>query len=633
MLRVLRKYNRLLLAIFGSGIMIVFLLGNADVVGYFSGLGGQSSWVAKFADGRTISRQDFSRVQQELMVLDRLRGIGLLQPLPVVGDITRDPDAYITLLHEAAEAGMVTGPGAVQLDTESLIQLSNATGYSPVVVKQAIAGYDGISRYVRHILEAGVLSDRRQTREGRRQFESADTKLAVVRAKAEDASTPPTEEQLQAQFDAWKDIPAGEGDHGFGYRLPDRVRAEWIIVPQAAVEAGVRSGIETDDTDLRMYWRRNSGDGGRFPAIGDELEVPNVVVEAWVKEEVQRRQRDLERRAADLLRAPRRGLDSVDGIVALPDDWASQRLPLDSLRQQLTEEFDMPADAIAQVETTGDELTPVEDVADLEAFRFASTDRFGPTPEGRPRWSVEDLLTGLNEFGESGVPLQSGVAMPVLTAPTGDRLFIRVTEAEADRPPHDLAEVRDQVDSDVRRLSRYEQLVARQGELRGLADAGGLDAVVDTWELDAPLTTSIRRSTTGTIGGLGADPDVAEAIIDRSIELGADPLSDIDESDRIIITPSDRHLALVIARLDRRVPANESLWDAIVGSGQLVQLTAVDDFGGPGMPDLAEALSVEALSARHGYVRSGNSDEEDEESSSAPAQDTTDETTTSADAS
>ena len=31
MLRVLRKYNRTLLAVFGSGIMIVFLLGNADI--------------------------------------------------------------------------------------------------------------------------------------------------------------------------------------------------------------------------------------------------------------------------------------------------------------------------------------------------------------------------------------------------------------------------------------------------------------------------------------------------------------------------------------------------------------------------------------------------------------------------
>ena len=33
-------------------------------------------------------------------------------------------------------------------------------------------------------------------------------------------------------------------------------------------------------------------------------------------------------------------------------------------------------------------------------------------------------------------------------------------------------------------------------------------------------------------------------------------------ADRIVVTPSDRHLALVVARLDRRIPANETIWTA-----------------------------------------------------------------------
>jgi hypothetical protein len=609
MLRALRKYNRLLLAVFGSGIMIVFLLGNADVVGYFSGLGGSSSYVAKFADGRTVTRQDLAVVQQELQVLERLQPI--LRPLPVVGNITREPDVFIQLVHEANAAGMISGPGAVLINDEDMVRLSSQTGYNPVVIKRALANYEGIQRYLQHVIRAGILSDRRMVQEGRRQFESADTRLAVIEAKSEDSTTAPTEAQLQSQFDAWKATPPGEGDHGFGYRLPDRVSAEWLIVPASAVEAGVRQAIRNDDTDVRMFWRRN--EGGRFPAIGDTLDVPQVVTEAFVDEQTKRRQRDLERKASDLLRAPRRGFESRDGVVKLPDNWSDQRLAMDDLRTALIQEFRMPEGSTPAVETSGDGLIPAVDLADESAFRFAGTDRFGPTPDGtRPRWSMSDLIGAMNEFGESGVPLQEGVVMPVLTTPSGDRIFIRVTETAPNREPNNLAEVHVQVEDDVRRLARYNDIVARIPEIQALASAGGLQAVVDTWSLEAPRTTNIRRGVTNTVSGLGEDADVTNAIINRSIILGVDPLSDVAESNRIVIAPSDQHLAVVVARLDRRIPANESIWSAIVDSGQLVYLTAADEYGGPGMPELAESFTFEALSARHGYERPNNNDTEDD---------------------
>lgn len=608
MLRVLRKHNRLLLAVFGSGIMIVFLLGNADVVGYFSGLGGNASWVAKFDDGRIITRQDLTIVQRELQVLESLG----VRPLPVVGDIIREPDLFIQLSHEADTAGMISGPGAVLINETVMENLEARTGYSPFVIRQALASYQGIDRYLQHVIRAGILSDRRTMREGRRQFESADARLAIITANAKDATSDPTDAQLQAQFDAWKDVPPGEGDHGFGYRLPDRVSAEWLVIPESAIEAGVRAAIRNDDTDMRMFWRRN--EGGRFPEIGDSTEVPKVVIEAFVDEETTRRQRDLERKAADLLRAPRRGFESRDGVVVLPDNWADQRLALAELRTALIEQFNMPDGSLPAVGNTGDALVPATEVADNAAFRFAGTDRFGPTPDGSgPRWAMTDLLGGIHEFGESGVPLQQGVVMPVLSTPTGDRIFLRVTDTAANRAPKDLAEVQQQVDEDVRRLARYNDITARAPEIQALAAAGGLQAVVDTWGLEPPQSTNIRRGATNTVSGLGEDAGVTNAIIDRSIALGADPLADAPEADRIVVTPSDRHLALVVARLDRRIPANETIWTAYVDSGEIVVQTAADEYGGPGMPDLAETFTFDALSARHGYVRSGGDSSDDAE--------------------
>ena len=288
------------------------------------------------------------------------------------------------------------------------------------------------------------------------------------------------------------------------------------------------------------------------------------------------------------------------------------------------------------VTNTGSSLVSTSDVADNTALRFVGTDRFGPTPDGsRPRWAIADLLGALNEFGESGVPLQEGVVMPVLTTPTGDRIFLRITNSAPNRAPKNLAEVQMEVDEDVRRLARFNDIVARTPEIQALANEGGLQAVVDTWSLDAPRTTNIRRGATNTVSGLGEDGTVTNAIINRSIELGASPLSDVSEADRIVITPSDRHLAVVVARLDRRIPANESIWTAIVDSGQLVYLTAADEYGGPGMPDLAESFSYDALSARHGYKRSVNNDSDDAANDTNTADDTTasDDDATAADAS
>lgn len=628
MLRVLRKYNRLLLAVFGSGIMIVFLLGNADIVGYFSGLGSQSSWVARFGDGREITRQELSYVQQEMQTIDRLG----LPPLPLVGDITRDADLFIQLLHEAKQAGMIGGPGSLRNDPAELLLVAQNTGMNPVIIRNALSDYEGMRRYLQWIIRSGMLSDNRLVREGRRQMEGVDAQFAVITAKAEDASAAPTDDELLAQFDAWKDTPVGEGDHGFGYRLPDRAAIEWLIVPRVAVEAGLRQSVADDDTDVRMFWRRNEG---RFGTIGDTTDIPAVVTDAWVREATDRRLLDLERAANDVLRSPRRGFESVDGVVKLPADWADRQVAMGDLRTTLIEQFGLVDTDIPPVDVIGD-LTQLNNVASNTSFRFAGTDRFGPTPQGRSRWALADLLGSLSEFGGGAVPLQAGIMLPVLSTPTGDRIFIRVTEAEGNRAPHDLAEVMELVDTDLRRLSRYHDLLGQQGAVNAMAVSGGLDAVASTWNVEITGPSSLQRNFApglprpASVPGLGIDKNVVATIVDRSIAMGNAPLRDVDAGERIVVIPSDRQLALVVARLDRRVPVSDTQWISMIDNGQIVFMAAAEDFGGQDMPDLAAAFTAEALTARHGYVRNTGDDEDDADTTDDAA---TDDDATTADAS
>ena len=630
MLRVLRKYNRTLLAVFGSGIMIVFLLGNADVVGFFSNLGGESSWVAKFGDGREISRDEMAMVQQELQVIDKLQLPPFNLPnLPIVGDITRDADLFIQLTHEASAAGMIGSPGSLRMTPDEVLTLSINLGSSPMAVRQALADYEGIARYLQRIIRAGMLSTNRLVREGRRQMETTDARLAIIPATADADGTPPDEASMQAHFDAFKDVEPGQGDHGFGYRLPNRVTASWLTVPRSAIESGVRRSIESDDTDVRMFWRRNEG---RFPAIGDSTDIPVVVTNAFVRDETDRRLRDLDRTAADLFRSPRRGFESIDGVVSLPEDWNDRRLSMDDLRTALMEDFDLDDAAIAAADDSGEALMSIDALSGNDAFRLAGTDRFGPTPGPivRSRWMLADLLSSLNEFGGGAVPLQAGVALPVLSMVNGDRVFVRIDAAEASRAPHNLDEVRPEVDTDLRRLARYNELLGQTEAIEALARTGGLDAVADMWDVELVGPTSMQRNLTPglprppTVPGLGQDQSVVDALVDASVRLGSQPLSDLPEADRIVIIPSDKHMAMVVGRLDRRVPVSDAAWANLLVSGQIIAMSAMSDFGGPDMPVLAEAFSADALAARHGYVRSGgdaDDDADDFETSDDGAQD------------
>jgi hypothetical protein len=617
MLRVLRKYNRTLLAVFGSGIMIVFLLGNADVVGFFSNLGGESTWVAKFADGREISRDDMALVQQELQVIDKLKLPPFNLPnLPIVGDITRNADLFIQLAHEARAAGMIGGPGSLRMSPDEVLTLSINLGSNPVAVRYALADYEGIARYLQRVIRAGMLSTNRLVREGRRQMETTDALLAVIPAEADPDADAPDDASMQAQFEAWKDVDPGEGDHGFGYRLPDRVTAQWLSIPRSAVEAGVRRGVESDDTTLRMFWRRNEG---RFPTIGDSTDIPILVTDAFVREETDRRLRDLDRTASDLFRNPRRGFESIDGVISLPEDWSDRQLSMDDLRTALIEDFDLEDAAVGAVADSGEALVSVEVLSRDDAFRFAGTDRFGPTPGPvvRSRWLLADLLASLHEFGGGAVPLQAGVGLPVLASSNGDRIFVRVNSAEANRAPHNLDEVREAVDTDLRRLARYNELLGQSGAIEALARSGGLDAVADMWNVELVGPTSMQRNFTPglprppIVPGLGRDQSVVDALVDASVRLGARPLSELPEADRIVLIPSDKYMAIVVGRLDRRVPVSDAVWASLLNSGQIVAMSAMNDFGGPDMPVLVEAFSSDALAARHGYERSGGDSEDD----------------------
>ena len=235
--RLLRKYSKLLLAVFGTGLMVVFLMPQIpDLVSQF---GASTTLVASIGeDGKPITSREWEEVQNEMQFLDRMQQF--LPPLPLVGRL-ESPEQYYLLVHEANQAGMIGGVVSGGVTEEQSIEMARQTGFPPGLVRQALTNRAGINRYLVHVMEANRQSDRRLKSEGRRLFDAADTQVVSVKAKQPSDGSTPDDATIQNHFDTYSDINPGEGEHGFGYRLPDRLQIEWLEVPAEAIDSSLTS--------------------------------------------------------------------------------------------------------------------------------------------------------------------------------------------------------------------------------------------------------------------------------------------------------------------------------------------------------------------------------------------------------
>ncbi|MDP6890934.1 MAG: hypothetical protein QF471_06350 [Phycisphaerales bacterium] len=611
--RLLRKYNRILLAVFGVGLMIVFLMPQLpDLMAQFGGRGSEIATMGE--DGKAVTREDWQLVQQQVQILQRLEG--WLPPLPIIGSIGNDPDRYYLLIHEASQAGLIGGVASAPINPDDVLIQSRKIGFPPAAVRQTLINYTGIRRYLGRIQTAGRLSDRRLKLESRRMLDGVDARYVVVPAKAESGKMPDEATQL-AHFDQWGDVEPGEGEHGFGYRLPDRAAVEWLEIPRPAVEASVRAAVKTDDLEARKFWRKNQA---RFETVDGATAVPDEVLDAYVEQRVSDLMPTIARGASDALRAPRRGFATHENFVVLPDTWKNDRLSMDTLRVQLAERFDLALEgdgALPAAEST-DGLADMESLSQLPGVGAAGTNRYGPARSGNPTRRLSGLVALAREFGGTGeVPVQNDLAGPVLTDRQGNLWIFRMTAADSARPPASLDEVRPEVTGDLQRLSHWNELLQEQDAMKQLARASGLKGVAEARGETVQGPSSFRRYMSPNVArdpvvrGLGADQTLIDGMVDRSIELGTNPLSEIDRGERVLVLPSDQNMAILVAELDRRVPMRQPQFDSYFDQGLLTGRIMADELGGPTLSSLAESFTADALRERNAFVRSGQRDDED----------------------
>ena len=608
MFKFLRKYNKWILAVGGTLLMITFLIPFAfDRLGQMVARGG-APWANVGQKQQKVTVNELARVQRELDVLQYALRYQPLIPGPGIVD---QPEHWYLLEREAKAAGLIGGAAVVPFGAEWQIQqIAAGSSEQTSFVLQTLAKLDGVRRMIGLYVDRSKFSDRHLKHRAKRSFHAVTAQLVVLEATEPD--TPPSfgDTELAEQLAKYAENPPGEGDMGFGYRLPDRVKLEWLVVTAESVRTMIREGGRLGPVAQRSHWRKLwRADPGTYEKPTGEQEVPEAVSSDLLEKLTTRTLQEIARFAdQEQLTSSRRGIPRRDGYLVLDDDWRGPSFQ--DLARTIQEKF---AVELPEYHALGDRWLSADEVTELQGIGAATTEKFGAVPV-----TLADLVAVAREFGGAQLmDIQERVAGPPLTDGDGSLYLFRIIDTDPSRPPRSVDEVRDQLTADLARLAHFHQLSMKAEALRRQVIDEGLLAVA--MSRDATLSVANRISLID-IGSLlaqqqlglspiagptalatiGVHEETVATIIDHALALDQDvPISELAEDQRVLVMPVEDRLAVVLVRLMDQSPLTEQVFALYSYIGLIQQMLVAEEFDSA-IP-AQKAFAYEALAARHDF--------------------------------
>lgn len=616
MLKFLRKYQLWILVIGGSLLMVAWLV----PAGFQQAIAHSDGPVIGRIGDRKVREMERIRAGQEMDILSGINPNGMA----ALGVDPTDAVHWMLLKYEAERLGVMPRAEAaaesvaVLLPDEVLEEVSRqiaARGrVSTEDVRQALRALIGVERLFELVRGSPKLSDRRARLESRRLADQIASDLLFIpgnRARIEIAE--PTEPEILAHFETYKDVQAGQGEFGFGYAQPPRVRLEWLTLRREVL----RAGVTIDPVETYKRWSTNRARySGEFEAESSRVE--NDFAESLVDDAMQRAHL---RVAAEVKRTLDR-LPLVQGrFRELPANWEEIRPSMSRLAQVAAEAVNDRGPTMAEsyisipvpeVTTRTDSWLTMQDLRGMEDVGMARV------MVGTMAYPLGAVVFGVRELNPD-VPLAIQAGVPLVDYPgvdeAGNRIYMLVTDVRDIGPPDTVDEVRAAVIADLKRLRGFEHLMAERDELRSLAVREGLSAVAALFAHaqgeanDVAVLEGVRISKSyiaptapeqwSQIMNID-DEAIRSAVYEAASAL--DPLAaeespDAERATLAIAVPKRQGLALV--RMKRYRPATIEYFrqsgDAQVAQMQRQQL--VTDVTGPDWP-FSRAALAERLSWR-----------------------------------
>ena len=640
MFKFLRKYKGWLLGVFGSLLLIVFLVPQAisGIAQYSATTGG--TWANVGSDSEKVTFKTLDRLQRELRVLQAVGN-------PTINALgaDRSPEHWYLLRREAERAGLhggagdgrgvlagLTGqinqqrlandPAATPLTEDDVVGiLCQNSASSPQDVLETLARLAGVTRLTNLFAGLDRFSDRRLEREAAEMMLGVAADLVVLDPlkTSEAAAIVADDAAVRAHFEEFAAAEPGTGELGFGYRRPDRFKIEWMSIPASAIRDAVATGGDLDILTLKRRFAENpaafgvavatSTDRPRFDDYADQ--VRSVVLE----EVSSKRLDDLAKSLSDRFAASQRVLArSGDGLYLIDETWSARMPGFDEIAAEVATSQKIPTPEIG---SSGDRWFTLAELDTIPTLSRATTDRFGTTP-----LRVRDLVAAAREFGgETPLPIQVGIAGPVMTNPAGDLVVFRLLAVEPSAPETDLEAVREQVLEDLTRRLAYDQLAARLPQLREQAISNGLRSVAREFDTTVEFVPMIReadpqflqsgfRLASNLPGGIGRDPEIVAEIVQIAMKLPLDrPVAELPETDRVFTVSDPDRLIAAIVRVTDVLPLVREVFEPLAADPRFQATLMGNEFGG----ELIDMFGLEALTSRHGFSRVATPGQTDDE--------------------
>lgn len=639
MLKFIRRYQTWILAIGGTLLMIVFLLPQAA-----QQLGGdpRKRTYATIEGGKiTIGERSLASRQ-----VDALQSyVPIL--LPQLGiDPENEVDHYMLMTAEAERYGLVGGPAdgeawvpqlaeelvralffqqfgsgdflqspaylaeVERAQSELLNRVPFAAGRSQLMLDefyQALANLRGIQRLIRQTNSAARVPDYQVVNAAKDRLNVAYVTAVPVLAGVVDDDFQPTDEQLQATFERFKDLSPSGGEFAVGYTLPRRIKFQWLTLDRMRLA----NAVTVDPVELRKAWQR---DRETYPGeFADEREaVRTALTDAAVARAMNVADRVIR---SEVLSSTRR-LEKTGNYYDLPRDWTPTDLEAvsvavaEALENELGITTRRPSITYRDIDWT--ELGDIAQIPGLGQASFRTGSQSTPLSLALERLDAFDPDASL-------LPMQVGVPVvdPVLSDTLGNQYYVLVTEAREVSPPDTYEDVRRQLTFDTRDLRRYETLLADKESLLDTAKREGLEPIEQRFSTSTTLEQADGRprpriqineniqvrpdSVLALSSSVFNRASFRDAVLEHARTIDPMLMGDaIPEDERYFIVELPRIKAIAICQMELYVPISSERFRGVAGG--LTLQTTRDQLVTVLGPDGLGPLAYEKLVDRFNYI-------------------------------
>ena len=607
---------------------------NRDLFGFYihCRAGGHAARALYLTLGMTSEKAEFREAVYGLT-------IGLSAWPLVARDLPNEEPAIMPLVswyalyREAVRRGFEPSDLAVEERLRGLASLGMSPAMLQNVLRQAARGEMTMLRdafradmalraYVDWMADALSTAAEPELRERFvRMDERLKLRLAVLKAEDFlDRIAPPSDEVLRRQFEANKVFPAGGGPDGYGYRIPDRVRLEYLAADPAAFEDEARAAVT--EAAIKQYYEEN-----KDPEFLVKKEPPGEPEKGagGEKPEAPKPPEGPAKPAGKSGPPGEPGAAGEPGAEAAPKpeqaapppkpEPPKEFLPLDAVRDRIKDTLTreeakrLARTALSNVVAQVRGIRKPEDLriwADGEKIRHEPVERFLSAAEigeldglGRAsdgRRYVADVATAIPELAGPG---KGRIALHEISDtfadPDGRAYAFRVTAFQPHHVPESLDLVRDEVLADVKRQAAFDLARERAAKVRELAADKGLVEAANQLGLKPPVETDWfpreqmsryyflfggERTTTPSLPEIGVNP----TFVREAFELRP------GGRERTLVTLAPQRM-VVVAELVGRRPPREAAFEVF---RSMLADEVARDLGAGAMKDVIDPAAVRA---------------------------------------